>query len=39
MAISLVQLGTARAADEGIRIGSVRRPPRGVAKTEFSKAI
>jgi len=36
MAIRIVRLGTARAADEGIRIGTVRRPPRGVPKTEFA---
>lgn len=36
MAIRIVRLGTARAADEGIRIGTVRRPPRGVPKTEFT---
>ena len=36
MTIRIVRLGTARAPDEGLRIGTVRRPPRGVAKTEFS---
>ena len=36
MAIRIVRLGTARVADEGIRIGTVRRPPRGVPKTEFA---
>lgn len=36
MAIRIVRLGTARATDEGIRIGTVRRPPRGVPKTEFA---
>jgi len=36
MAIRIIRLGTARAADEGIRIGTVRRPPRGVPKTEFA---
>jgi uncharacterized protein YeaO (DUF488 family) len=36
MAIRIVRLGTARAGDEGIRIGTVRRPPRGVPKTEFA---
>jgi uncharacterized protein YeaO (DUF488 family) len=36
MAIRVVQLGTARAKDEGLRIGTVRRPPRGVAKTAFA---
>jgi uncharacterized protein YeaO (DUF488 family) len=37
MSIRIVQLGTPRAADEGTRIGTVRRPPRGVPKTEFAK--
>lgn len=32
MAIRVVRLGTPRLADEGIRIGTVRRPPRGVPK-------
>ena len=36
MAIRIVQLGTRRAEDEGLRIGTVRRPPRGVPKAEFS---
>jgi uncharacterized protein YeaO (DUF488 family) len=36
MAIRVVRLGTPRAADEGTRIGTVRRPPRGVPKTEFA---
>ncbi|MBX3655564.1 MAG: DUF488 family protein [Ramlibacter sp.] len=37
MTIRIVRLGTARAADEGLRIGTVRRPPRGVPKTEFAR--
>jgi uncharacterized protein YeaO (DUF488 family) len=37
MAIRIVRLGSPRAADEGLRIGTVRRPPRGVPKTEFAK--
>lgn len=37
MAIRVVRLGSPRAADEGTRIGTVRRPPRGVAKTEFAR--
>jgi uncharacterized protein YeaO (DUF488 family) len=37
MRISVVRLGTARKAGEGLRIGTVRRPPRGVPKTEFAK--
>jgi len=36
MAVRIVRLGTARAADEGIRIGTVRRPPRGVPKAKFA---
>lgn len=36
MAIRIVRLGTERAAGEGLRIGTVRRPPRGVPKNEFS---
>ncbi|SAL22994.1 DUF488 domain-containing protein [Caballeronia humi] len=35
MSIRIVQLGTERAADEGLRVGTVRRPPRGVPKAEF----
>jgi uncharacterized protein YeaO (DUF488 family) len=37
MSIRIVRLGTARAKDEGLRIGTVRRPPRGVPKSEFAK--
>ncbi|HTR77120.1 MAG TPA: DUF488 family protein [Gemmatimonadaceae bacterium] len=36
MAVKIVQLGTPRARGEGVRIGTVRRPPRGVPKAEFS---
>ncbi len=36
MAVKIVRLGTARSAGEGLRIGTVRRPPRGVPKTEFA---
>jgi len=36
MAIRIVRLGSARAEDEGLRIGTVRRPPRGVPKTQFA---
>jgi uncharacterized protein YeaO (DUF488 family) len=35
MSVSIVQLGSDRAPDEGLRIGTVRRPPRGVPKSEF----
>jgi uncharacterized protein YeaO (DUF488 family) len=37
MSIRVVRLGTPRAADEGLRLGTVRRPPRGVKKTEFAR--
>jgi uncharacterized protein YeaO (DUF488 family) len=37
MTIRIVRLGEARAANEGLRIGTVRRPPRGVPKSEFAK--
>jgi len=37
MSVRIVRLGSPRAADEGPRIGSVRRPPRGVPKTEFAR--
>ena len=36
MAIRVVRLGTPRAPDEGPRLGTVRRPPRGVPKSEFA---
>ena len=36
MSVRIVQLGSPRAADEGLRIGTVRRPPRGVPKSEFA---
>ena len=36
MAFLIVRLGTARTADEGTRIGTVRRPPRGVPKAAFA---
>ena len=36
MAIRIVRLGSPRAADEGLRVGTVRRPPRGVKKEEFA---
>ncbi len=36
MAVRIVRLGSPRAPDEGLRIGTVRRPPRGVPKAEFS---
>lgn len=36
MTIRIVRLGSERASDEGLRIGTVRRPPRGVPKSEFA---
>ena len=36
MSIRVVRLGSPRAPEEGLRIGTVRRPPRGVPKSEFS---
>jgi uncharacterized protein YeaO (DUF488 family) len=35
--VSIVRLGSARRAGEGLRIGTVRRPPRGVPKAEFAR--
>ena len=37
MAVRVVRLGTARHPGEGTRIGTVRRPPRGVPKARFGK--
>jgi uncharacterized protein YeaO (DUF488 family) len=37
MAIFIVRLGTPRKAGEGLRVGTVRRPPRGVAKADFAR--
>ncbi len=36
MALRIVRLGTERILNEGIRIGTVRRPPRGIPKSEYS---
>ena len=36
MAVRIVRLGSPRAKGEGLRIGTVRRPPRGVPKSEFA---
>jgi uncharacterized protein YeaO (DUF488 family) len=36
MAVRVVRLGSDRVEGEGLRIGTVRRPPRGVPKTEFA---
>ncbi len=37
MAIEVVRLGSPRKPNEGLRVGTVRRPPRGVPKTQFAK--
>lgn len=37
MSLRIVRLGTPRAKDEGTRLGTVRRPPRGVAKKDFAR--
>jgi uncharacterized protein YeaO (DUF488 family) len=37
MVIRVVRLGSPRAAGEGTRLGTVRRPPRGVPKAEFAR--
>ena len=36
MAVRIVRLGTDRFPNEGLRIGTVRRPPRGVPRTQFA---
>jgi uncharacterized protein YeaO (DUF488 family) len=35
--IAIVRLGSPRSKHEGVRIGTVRRPPRGVPKAEFAR--
>ncbi len=37
MTVRIVRLGSERNPEEGVRIGTVRRPPRGVPKSEYSK--
>ena len=37
MAVRIVRLGTTRAKAEGLRLGTVRRPPRGVRQAEYAK--
>ncbi len=36
MAIRVVRLGSPRTPGEGLRLGTVRRPPRGVPKAEYA---
>ena len=38
MTVRIVQLGSARGSGEGLRIGTVRRPPRGVPKSKYSSS-
>src|SRR3954470_15855071 len=37
LAIRVVQLGSERQPDEGLRLGTVRRPPRGVRKEDYAR--
>lgn len=37
MSVRVVRLGTPRDSDEGLRIGAVRRPPRGVRKEDYAR--
>ena len=37
MSVRIVRLGSPRLAGEGLRIGTVRRPPRGVPKSAYAK--
>ncbi len=37
MSLRIVRLGSERHPDEGLRIGTVRRPPRGVAKQDYAR--
>jgi uncharacterized protein YeaO (DUF488 family) len=37
MSISIVRLGSPRKAGEGLRLGTVRRPPRGIHKSDFAR--
>ena len=37
MSVRIVRLGSPRHPKEGLRIGTVRRPPRGVPKSEFAR--
>jgi uncharacterized protein YeaO (DUF488 family) len=36
VAIKIVRLGSPRERDEGLRLGTVRRPPRGVRKEDYA---
>lgn len=37
MTVKIVRLGTPRSPQEGLRIGTVRRPPRGVPKSHYAE--
>ena len=37
MTLRVVRLGNARQRGEGLRIGTVRRPPRGVRKSDYAR--
>lgn len=37
MSVRIIRLGSARTPGEGLRIGAVRRPPRGVRKADFAR--
>jgi uncharacterized protein YeaO (DUF488 family) len=37
MSVRIVRLGSSRLPGEGLRIGTVRHPPRGVKKTEYAR--
>jgi uncharacterized protein YeaO (DUF488 family) len=37
MAIFIVRLGTPRNPGEGLRLGTVRRPPRGIPKSDYAR--
>jgi uncharacterized protein YeaO (DUF488 family) len=37
MSIRIVRLGTPRVEGEGLRLGTVRRPPRGVRKEDYAR--
>jgi len=37
MGIRIVRLGSERTVGEGLRVGTVRRPPRGIRKEEYAK--
>ena len=37
MSVRIVRLGSPRLKNEGLRIGTVRRPPRGVSKSEYAR--